>query len=390
MNRPNETNPLLVLEPLLQDPTIIEIMVDGHEQVYVDRNGQLEDVPSPFRDEAHLMEVVEAIFTPLGLRVDESHPVVDGRLPDGSRINIVIPPISPTGPVLTIRKFPTGLLTAKELLHFGSWSKEMVEFLRACVLARLNMVVAGGTGSGKTTVLNIIAGMIPPEERIIVIQHVEELALLQKRVVVLESRPANLEGRGEVTTQDLMVNALKMRPDRVVLCEVMKGNEALILLEAAGRGHDGNLMTMHASNLRDVLFRLESTITAGNPSLPLLHVRQMMASTIHIITYQEQLRDGKRKVLKVAEVQGMQGDAIILQDIFEFRQTGFEEGQVTGYFTATGHIPKALSQIRAAGIDLPVEIFSPRPFPAPVPPPPPAENVPPIPPTPPVPPWPES
>ena len=349
------------LEPLLVDPTVTEIMVDGPDKVYVERGGQLEDAPVQFRDEEHLLEVMRRIIEPLGRRLDESAPFVDARLPDGSRVNAVIPPISLVGPVLTIRKFAREQLTTEDLIGFGSWSEEIVAFLRACVASRLNVVVAGGTASGKTTLLNHIAGMIPPDERIITIENAAELHLPEtlKYVVSLESRPANIEGRGEITVRDLVINSLRMHPNRIIVGEC-RGPEVIELLQAMNTGHDGTMFTVHASSPRDALARLETAATAANPSLPLLNVRQQMASAIDLITYQERLQDGTRKVLKVTEVAGMQGDVVLLRDIFEFRQTGVKDDRITGYFTATGHIPGLLGRIRAEGIDLPLSMFTPK------------------------------
>lgn len=360
MNPQDKTMPLAVLEPLLQDPEIVEIMVDGHDRVYVEKGGQLVDVPTPFRDDEHLMEVINAIVAPLGRKLDEASPFVDARLPDGSRVNVVIPPISLIGPVVTIRKFRQKPLGVEDLIGFGAWSEDIVEFLRICVQGRLNIVVAGGTGSGKTTVLNIIAGMIPPEERIVVVQNVDELQLSPelKRVVRLEGRAPGIEGRGAVTMRDLVINALRMRPDRIIAGEV-RGDEALDLFTAISHGHDGTMMTVHANSLRDVLTRLETMIALSNPALPLLNVRQQLASAIDLITYQERLRDGTRKMLKVAELQGLHGDVIVLSDIFEFRQTGFAEGRVSGHFTATGHVPSFLNRLREGGIEPPMSLFTP-------------------------------
>jgi len=362
MSAQDHTNPLAPLEPWLNDPEVREIMVDGHNRVYVERGGKFVDVPTPFRDDEHLIEVINAIVTPLGRKVDESSPFVDARLFDGSRVNAVIPPISLIGPVLTIRKFRHKPLTIEDLISFGAWSEDIVEFLRACVLSRLNIVITGGTGSGKTTALNLVAGMIPADERIIAIENAAELVLpeTQKRVVALESRPPNIEGLGEVTIRDLVLNSLRMRPDRIVVGEV-RGPETLDLLQAMNTGHDGTLFTIHADSPHDVMARLEMQATYANLSLPLLSVRQLMASAIDLITYQDRLRDGSRKILKVTEVTGMQGDVVGLQEIFEFRETGVDkEGKITGHFTATGHIPKCLNRIRAAGIDLPLSLFTPQ------------------------------
>ncbi len=360
MSAQEHTNPLASLEPWLNDREVLGIMVDGHDRVYVERKGKLVDVPTPFRDEKHVMEIIEAILTPLGKKVSESTPMVDARLFDGSRVNIVIPPISLTGPTLVIRKLSPTQITFEDLYRYGSVSKEIIEFLRACIQGRLNIIVAGGTGSGKTSFLNLITELISPSERIIVVQNVAELRLSQKHVVILETRPPNLEGRGEVSTRDLVLNALRMRPDRIILSEMMEADAAFLLFDAMTRGHEGNLMTMHANSPHDALIRLEMMATAVNPLLPLLNVRQQMASAIDLIVHLKRVHDGSRKVLKVTEVVGMQGDVIMLQDIFEFRQTGVKEGKISGHFTATGHIPKFLERVRAADIELPLSLFTPQ------------------------------
>lgn len=347
------------LESLLADDAVDEIMVNGYDRLYVDQSGRLQNVPSGFRDNEHLMEVIRAIVQPLGRMVDESAPMVDARLPDGSRVNVVIPPISLVGPVLTIRKFfAKKPLTIDDLLHFGFWNEDMVQFLRACVRGRLNIVVTGGTGSGKTTLLNLVAGMIPDDERIVTVENAAELQLPQKHIIALESRPPNIEGKGEISIRDLVINSLRMRPDRIVVGEV-RSAEALDLFQAMNTGHDGSMMTIHASSPRDVLVRLETMTTMANLSLPLLTIRQMMASAIDLIIYQERMQDGTRKLLKVTEVVGMQGDVVMLQDIFEFRQTGVRDGKITGHHTAAGHIPRFLDRIQAAGIELPLSLFTP-------------------------------
>ncbi len=351
---------LAPLEPWLNDPQVLEIMVDGSAKVYLERGGKFEDVPTPFRDDEHLMEAIQAIADVSGRTVDTSCPMADTRLFGDFRVNIVVPPISLVGPVLTIRRFARTPLTVKDLLRFGFWSEDMVQFLRACVVGRLNIVVAGGVGSGKTTVLNILAGMIPVQERIVTVENAGELQLPEelKRVVRLESRPPDMEGKGEVTIRDLVINSLRMRPDRIILGEC-RSAEALEMMQAMNTGHDGTMMSVHANSPRDVLARLEIMSTMHHITLPLLSVRQMMASAINLITYQELLRDGKRKLLKVAEVTGMQGDIVALQDIFEFRQTGVKDGQITGHFTATGHVPRFLDRISNVGIELPMRIFTP-------------------------------
>jgi len=361
MNAQDQTNSLAALEPWLNDPDVAEIMVDGYDCVYVEREGKFVDVPTPFRDDEHLLQVIDAILEPLGRKVDESSPmVVDARLFDGSRVNVVVPPISLTGPTLVIRKFFRTPITFEDLFRYGSVGKNVVEFLRACVQGRLNIVVAGGTGSGKTTFLNLVAGMIPAGERVITVENAAELNLPPRKYLVsLESRSPDLGGRGEVTMRDLLANALRMRPDRIITGEVQSA-EALDLFQAMNTGHDGTLFTIHASSPRDALTRLEMMVTSANPSLPLLNVRRQMASAIDLITHLERLRDGTRKVLKVTEVVGMQGDVVMLQDIFEFRQTGVKNTKITGHFTATGHIPRFLDRIRAAGVDLPLSLFTPQ------------------------------
>jgi pilus assembly protein CpaF len=349
------------LEPLLADDTVTEILVDGPNRIYVERGGQLQDVPTPFRDDAHLMSAINALIAPFGRKVDASSPYADARLPDGSHVLAVVPPVSSLGPSMTIRKFSKTPLTTENLLHFGTWNEDIVQFLRACVRARLNIFVTGGTGSGKTTLLNVIAGMVPAQERIIIIEGAGELRLPEEftHLVRLQSRPPDIEGRGEITVRDLVVNAMRMRPDRIVVGEVRAG-EADDLLQAMNTGYDGSLTTIHANGSRDALARLETMVVMASPSLPLLHIRQHIASAIDLIIYLERMSDGTRKLLNVTEVVGMQGDVVMLQDLFEFRQTGIEEGRVTGYHTATGAIPRCLNRIRESGIDLPMSLFTPR------------------------------
>ena len=349
------------LEPLLADDTVVEILVDGSNRIYVEREGQLEDVPTPFRDDAHLMSVIHALIAPFGQKVDVSSPYVDARLPDGSRVFAVVPPVSLLGPSLTIRKFSKTPLTTEDLVRFGTWNEGIVQFLRACVRARLNIFVTGGTGSGKTTLLNLMAGMIPVPERIITIESARELQLPEEftHLVRLHSRPPDIEGKGEITVRDLVVSAQRMRPDRIVVGEVLAG-EAFDVLQAMNTGHDGSMTTIHAVGPRDALARLETMVVMANPSLPLLHIRQQMASAIHLIVYLERMSDGTRKLVNVTEVVGMQGDVLMFQHLFEFRQTGIEEGRVTGYHTATGAIPRCLNRIRESGIDLPMSLFTPK------------------------------
>ncbi len=365
MSAEERTHPLAPFDQWLNEPDVTGIMVDGYDKVYVERDGEFEDVPSPFRDNEHLMAVINEVAAAHGRTVDQSNPLFDVRLFEGGRMNAVVPPISVAGPVMVIRKLPAIPLTIEDLLRFGSWSEEVVTLLRACVLARLNMVIAGGTASGKTTVQNLIASMIPENERVIVVQHASELVLSRKYLVTLETRPPNREGKGAITMNDLVENALRMRPDRIIVAELLGGvagsDQAFLdLISAMNRGHDGTLLNVHASSPHDVLVRMEMMATSANPSLPLLNVRRQIASSVDVVTYQERLRDGTRKVTKVAEVVGTQSDAIALQDIFEFRQTGMEGDRITGYYTATGYIPRFLDRIQAAGVDLPLDFFRPR------------------------------
>src|SRR2546421_1282940 len=292
-------------------------MVNGPRQVYVERFGKLEMTDRIFLDHTHVMRVIDRIVAPLGRRIDESSPMVDARLPDGSRVNAIIRPIALCGPTITIRKFSKKPLTVEDLIRFGSMTAEMAEFLRACVISRLNMVVSGGTGSGKTTLLNVLSGFIPNDERIVTIENAAELQLRQEHVVSLETRPANIEGRGEVTIQDLVVNALRMRPDRIVVGECRSG-EALDMLQAMNTGHDGSLMTAHSNSPRDTLARLEVMCLMSGMDLPVRAIREQIASAVNIIVHQERLRDGSRKITKVTEIQGMEGDIITMSDIFEF------------------------------------------------------------------------
>jgi pilus assembly protein CpaF len=344
------------LEPLLEDPTITEIMVNGPKKVYIERNGKIERTNIEFEDEDHLRRIIDRIVSPLGRRVDESSPMVNARLPDGSRVNAVIPPISLIGPVLTIRKFAKTPLQVEDLIRFGTITPEAVEFLRACILARLNIIISGGTGSGKTTLLNVLSGFIPNDERIITIEDAAELQLRQEHVVTLEARPPNIEGKGQVTIRDLVINSLRMRPDRIIVGEV-RGGEALDMLQAMNTGHDGSLTTCHSNSPRDTLARIETMCLMAGMELPLRAIRQQIASAIDLIVHQERMRDGTRKVVSITEVQGMEGDMIVLSDIFTFEQTGIENGKIIGRLKPTGIRPKFMDRIEAAGIKLPPDIF---------------------------------
>lgn len=351
---------VFAIEALLKDPDVLEIMINGHKQVLVERTGKLEEVPSPYRDEAHLRADIEAIVTPLGHRLTESTPILDVRLADGSLVNIVGHPIALNGPSVVIRRFvsSTRQVTLEDTLRFGSWTEDMVKFVRACVLSRQNILVAGGTGSGKTTIANHIAAMIPHDERIIVCQPAPTMIITQPWVVILEARPANLEGRGEITVGQLIENAVKMRPDRIIVPEV-SGKEAAALIEPLTAGIDGSIFTMHANSVRNALERFETYILSGSPTMPILSARETIANGVQFVLYQERLSDGKRKMMRITEVLGIEGGLLHTQDIFEYRQTGMKDGKITGYFTATGLIPRRLGRMRDLGLEVPMEMFVP-------------------------------
>jgi pilus assembly protein CpaF len=344
------------LESLLQDETITEIMVNGAKNIYIERKGKLQRVPVTFESDEHLMRIIDRIVAPLGRRIDESSPYVDARLPDGSRVNAVIPPISLVGPTLTIRKFSKKPITVDQYIQLGAITPEAMEFMKACVIARLNIVVSGGTGSGKTTFLNILSGFIPADERILTIENAAELQLRQEHVVTLESRPANIEGKGEITIQNLVVNSLRMRPDRIVVGEI-RDEAALDMLQAMNTGHDGSMTTAHSNGPRDTLSRLETMTLMAGMDLPVRAIREQIASAVNVICHLERLRDGSRKVVAIAEVQGMEGDVITMTDLFVFEQTGIENGRVVGRMRPTGLRPKFMDRIEAAGLQLPPSIF---------------------------------
>ena len=344
------------LQPLLEDDTITEIMVNGAKNIYIERKGKVHRVPITFENNDHVMRIIDRIVAPLGRRIDESSPYVDARLPDGSRVNAVIPPISLVGPVLTIRKFSRNPITVDQLVQFGSVTAEGIQFLKACVEARLNVVISGGTGSGKTTLLNILSSFIPSDERILTIENAAELQLRQEHVVTLESRPPNIEGRGEITIRHLVVNALRMRPERIVVGEI-RDEAALDMLQAMNTGHDGSMTTLHSNGPRDTLSRLETMTLMAGMDLPSRAIREQIASAVDLICHQERMRDGTRKITNITEVSGMEGEVITMTDIFVFEQTGLENGQIAGRLRPTGLRPKFMDKIEAAGINLPPSIF---------------------------------
>ena len=345
------------IESLRQDGSITEIMVNGPKQVFVERMGKLELTDVKFHDNAHLMNIVERILTPLGRRIDEASPLVDARLKDGSRVNIIIPPLSLVGPALTIRKFSQTPLTVENLISFGTLDEKMAQFLRACVKARINILVSGGTGSGKTTTLNVISSFIPESERIVTIEDAAELKLQQTHVVTLESRPANIEGKGQITIRDLVKNALRMRPDRIIVGEV-RGGEALDMLQAMNTGHDGSLTTAHANSPRDALSRLETMVLMSGFELPVRAIREQISSAIDLIIQQSRIRDGSRKITYVTEVQHMEDATITTQDIFHYVQTGFDEnGKAKGHFEGTGLKPSFIDKFELNGVELPDDFF---------------------------------
>jgi pilus assembly protein CpaF len=344
------------LEPLLRDEGITEVMVNGPRQIYIERSGKIELTNVSFQNDEHVMRIIDRIISPIGRRVDESSPMVDARLVDGSRVNVVIPPISLVGPVLTIRKFASTPLTTDDLIRFGTSTPDMFDFLRACVEARLNIFVSGGTGSGKTTMLNVLSSFIPNDERIVTVEDAAELQLRQEHVVTLESRPPNIEGKGAIPIRELVRNALRMRPDRIIVGECRSG-EALDMLQAMNTGHDGSMSTGHANTPRDMLSRLETMVLFAGVELPLRAVREQISSAVDLIVHQERLKDGSRKITNITEVQGMEGDVIVLQDVFVFEQTGLVDGKVQGRMRPTGVRPRFAEKFEAHGIHLPALMF---------------------------------
>ena len=353
-----QRNPLEKILPFLEDQHNTEILINGHQNFQVVNKGKLMDVPSPFKTEKELMELIQAIAEPLGRHADESHPILDLRLQDGSRVHVVIPPISLRGPAVTIRKATHGTVTANQLVEFGTCSQEIIDFLHACVKARLNILVAGGTGSAKTTLLTIIANMIPDEERIVLLQR-DEILLNKPRLVKLETRPANLEGRGEITMRQLVASAANLLAERIVTQE-LTGPETLDLLQAMNSGYDGCIQGIHATSTFDALVRLEEMVAYANPAMPTLSVRSLIASAVDVIVFMERLRSGQRRIMKITEVTGLNDSVVTLRDIFEFRQLDVKNGQIEGDFPATGNIPKFLHRMQEMGIELPLSIFTPK------------------------------
>ena len=340
------------IEPLLADPSITEVMVNGPRQVYIERSGRLELSNVVFQDDEHVMRIIDRITAPLGRRVDESSPRVDARLPDGSRVNAIIPPLSLVGPVITIRKFSATPFTVDDLVRFGTATPDMFEFLRACVEARLNIFVSGGTGSGKTTTLNVMSSFIPNDERIVTIEDAAELQLRQEHVVTLEARPANIEGLGEITIRDLLRNALHMRPDRIIVGECRSG-EALDMLQAMTTGQDGSLSTGHANSPRDMLSRLETMVLMAGYELPLAAIREQIASAVDLIVHTARLKDGTRKITNITEIYGVEDDEVLTQDVFVFEQTAYTDGKIVGHLAPTGVRPTFMPVFKASGIQLP-------------------------------------
>ncbi len=344
------------LEPLLRDETLTEVMVNGPQQVYIERDGKLELTNVTFQNDEHVMKIIQRIIAPIGRRVDESSPMVDARLADGSRVNAIIPPLSLVGPVITIRKFSATPYTVDDLVRFGTSTPEMFEFLEACVKARLNVFVSGGTGSGKTTMLNILSSFIPDDERIVTIEDAAELQLRQEHVVTLEARPSNIEGKGAVPIRELVRNALRMRPDRIVVGEC-RSAEALDMLQAMNTGHDGSMSTGHANTPRDMLSRLETMVLMAGMDLPLRAIREQISSAVDLIVHQNRLKDGTRKIVNITEVQGMEGDVIVMQDVFVFEQTGVSEGRIQGRLKPTGIRPHFVERFETMGVHLAPNIF---------------------------------
>jgi len=353
----HDTFDLGPITPLLLDEEISDILVNTHRQVYVERLGKLEPTAISFRDDAHLRLVIDRIISRVGRRIDESSPLVDARLPDGSRVNAIIPPAAIDGPIMSIRRFRRSALSIDQLLDFGTLGAEMAEFLMACIRSRLNMLITGGTGSGKTTVLNILSRYIPLNERVVTIEDSAELMLQQPHVVRLETRPPNIEGRGQITQRDLVRNALRMRPDRIVVGEV-RGDEVLDMLQAMNTGHDGSLTTIHSNGPRDALHRLENLVLMAGHELPDRAIREQVASALDLMVHVSRMADGTRKMLSIQELVGMEGAVVTMQEVFRFVPTGQDEdGKIRGHFEATGIVPRCVERLRLAGVQLSPTIF---------------------------------
>jgi pilus assembly protein CpaF len=345
------------LEPLLQDPSVNDVLVNGHDDVWVERRGKLEKTVARFKDDAHLMRIIEKIVSAVGRRIDESNPMVDARLADGSRVNVIVPPLALDGPTMSIRRFAADPFTAEDLISFGSVTQQVMDLMRGVVKARLNVLISGGTGSGKTTFLNVLSNFIPNNERIVTIEDAAELQLKQEHLVRLETRPANLEGTGRVTQRDLVVNALRMRPDRIVVGEV-RSAEALDMLQAMNTGHDGSLTTVHANSPRDALMRIETMVAMTGLDIPPKAVRQQIASAIDVVVQIARLSDGKRKLVSLQEITGMEGEVVTTQEIFKFERHGIGEGgEVLGELFPTGIRPSFTERLRVAGVPLPADLF---------------------------------
>ncbi len=352
----NEVQGYGPIQPLLNDPSITEVMVNGPKQVYIEKDGKLTKVGITFEDDAHVIRVIEKIVLPLGRRIDKDSPNVDARLPDGSRVNAIIPPVAIDGPSITIRKFSEEKLTVKNLVEFGSITQTAANFLKACVEAKLNVIISGGTGSGKTTLLNVMSGFIPKTERIVTIEDSAELQLQQEHVVRLETQPPDIDNDNEVTIRDLVRNSLRMRPDRIVVGEV-RGGETIDMLQAMNTGHDGSLTTIHSNSPRDALSRLETTAMMSGMDLPIQVIREQIASAVDVIVQQSRFTDGSRKVTHITEVAGMEGDTIVMTDVFIFEQTGIEDEKILGKLSPTGIRPMFSERLQKAGFDLGPEMF---------------------------------
>jgi pilus assembly protein CpaF len=345
------------LEPLLQDPSVNDVLVNGHDDVWVERRGKLEKTVARFKDDAHLMRIIDKIVSAVGRRIDESNPMVDARLADGSRVNVIVPPLALDGPTMSIRRFAADPFTAEDLISFGSVTQQVMDLMRGVVKARLNVLISGGTGSGKTTFLNVLSNFIPNHERIVTIEDAAELQLKQEHLVRLETRPANLEGTGRVTQRDLVVNSLRMRPDRIVVGEV-RSAEALDMLQAMNTGHDGSLTTVHANSPRDALTRIETMVAMTGLDIPPKAVRQQIASAIDVVVQIARLSDGKRKLVSLQEITGMEGDVVTTQEIFKFERHGIDDdGNVLGELFPTGIRPSFTERLRIAGVPLPADLF---------------------------------